>query len=187
MPTATPGELAAAIIDCIQAGARVINLSLALADPSTRGEPVLEEALNQAARRSVIVAAAAGNQATLGSSAITRHPWVIPVVACDGRGRPMSVSNLGSSIGRNGLIAPGDAITSLSAGGQALTLTGTSVAVPFVTGTVALLWSVSPSASASQIKLAVSRASRPRRASVVPPLLNAAAAYESLLALNGRK
>ena len=66
------------------------------------------------ARRGVIVVAAAGNQGTLGSSAITRHPWVIPVVACDRRGRPMSESNLGSSIGRRGLTAPGDAITSLS-------------------------------------------------------------------------
>ena len=47
--------------------------------------------------------AAAGNQGTLGSSAITRHPWVIPVVACDLRGRPMNESNLGSSIGRRGL------------------------------------------------------------------------------------
>ena len=33
MPSATPTELAAAIIECIDAGARVINLSLALAQP----------------------------------------------------------------------------------------------------------------------------------------------------------
>ena len=138
MPSATPQELAAAIIECIDAGARVINLSLALAQPSTKGEQALEEALNQAVRRGVIVVAAAGNQGTLGSSAITRHPWVIPVVACDLRGRPMNESNLGSSIGRRGLSAPGDGITSLGAEGQSLTLGGTSVAVPFVTGAIAL-------------------------------------------------
>ena len=85
MPSASPEELAAAIIECIAAGARVINLSLALVQPSTKGEQSLAEALNQAARRSVIVVAAAGNEGTLGSSAITRHPWVIPVVACDRR------------------------------------------------------------------------------------------------------
>jgi len=79
MPSATPQELTAAIIDCIDAGAQVINLSLALAQPSTKGEQALEEALNRAVRRGVIVVAAAGNQGTLGSSAITRHPWVIPV------------------------------------------------------------------------------------------------------------
>ena len=181
MPSATPKELAAAIIECIDAGARVINLSLALAQPSTKGEQSLEEALNQAVRRGVIVVAAAGNQGTLGSSAITRHPWVIPVVACDLRGRPMNESNLGSSIGRRGLRAPGDGITSLGAEGQSLTLGGTSVAVPFVTGAIALLWSEFPSATAAQIKLAITQASTPRRASVVPPLLDAAAAYQVLL------
>jgi subtilisin family serine protease len=187
MPSATPKELAAAIIECIDAGARVINLSLALAQPSTKGERALEEALNQAVKRGVIVVAAAGNQGTLGSSAITRHPWVIPVIACNLAGRPTNESNLGSSIGRRGLSAPGDAITSLSAEGQPLTLGGTSVAVPFVTGAIALLWSIFPAATAAQIKLAITQASIPRRASVVPPLLNAAAAYQILLTTNTRR
>jgi subtilisin family serine protease len=187
MPSATPKELAAAIIECIGAGARVINLSLALAQPSAKGEQALEEALSQAVRRSVIVVAAAGNQGTLGSSAITRHPWVIPVVACDLRGRPMNESNLGSSIGRRGLSAPGDGITSLGAEGQPLTLGGTSVAVPFVTGAIALLWSEFPTATAAQIKLAITQASIPRRASVVPPLLDASAAYQILLTTNARR
>ena len=47
MPSATPRELAAAIIECIDAGARVINLSLALAQPSSKGEQALEEALDR--------------------------------------------------------------------------------------------------------------------------------------------
>jgi len=184
MPSATPLELAAAIIACVDAGARVINLSLGLAQPSTKGELALEEALDHAVRHGVIVVTAAGNQGTVGSSAITRHPWVIPVVSCDLSGRPMKESNLGSSIGRRGLSAPGDSITSLGSEGQSLTLGGTSVAVPFVTGTAALLWSEFPRATAAQIKLAVTNTNTLRRASVVPPLLNAAAAYEILLTEN---
>src|SRR5690606_18824505 len=117
--------------------------------------------------------AAAGNQGTLGSSAITRHPWVIPVVACDESGRPVNESNLGGTIGTRGLSAPGDAVTSLGTNGQAVTLGGTSVAVPFVTGAIALLWSEFPKATAGHIKLAVTQAVLPRRASVVPPLLDA--------------
>jgi subtilisin family serine protease len=187
MPSATPRELAAAIVECIHAGARVINLSLALAQPSTAGEQSLEDALDHAVRRGVIVVAAAGNQGTLGSSPITRHPWVIPVVACDVRGRPVNESNLGGSIGRRGLRAPGDGITSLGAEGQSLTLGGTSVAAPFVTGATALLWSAFPSAPAAHIKLAVTRASTPRRPSVVPPLLDAAASYQLLSALSARR
>ena len=103
MPSATPEELAQAILDCLDAGARVLNVSAALAQPSIKSERALEEALDQAARRGVIVVVAAGNQGTLGSTAITRHPWVIPVVAYDLQGRPMDHSNLGSSIGRRGL------------------------------------------------------------------------------------
>ena len=49
MPSATPGELAAAVVDTVQAGARVINLSAAPAQPSSRGGRELEEALDYAA------------------------------------------------------------------------------------------------------------------------------------------
>ena len=69
MPSATPLELAAAIIESINAGARVINLSLGLAQPSTKGEQALDEALNRAVRRGVIEVAAAGNQGA---------PWAVP-------------------------------------------------------------------------------------------------------------
>lgn len=187
MPSATPKELATAIIECIEADARVINLSLALVLPSTKGEQALEEALDYAVKRGVIVVAAVGNQGTLGSTAITRHPWVISVVACDLRGRPMNESNLGSSIGRRGLSAPGDSITSLGSGGQYLTFGGTSVAVPFVTGAIALLWSEFPAATAAQVKFAITQATTQRRASVVPPLLDAEAAYHILLPANARR
>src|SRR5262245_36680931 len=187
MPSAAPQELATAVIECMEAGARVINLSLALTQTSSKAEQALEGVLNQAITQSVIVVAAAGNQGTLGSSAITRHPWVIPVVACDVLGRPTNESNLGGSIGRRGLTAPGDAITSLSAAGQPLTLGGTSVAAPFVTGTIALLWSEFPGATAAQIKLAISQISAQRRASVVPPLLDATIAYQFLLTASARR
>jgi subtilisin family serine protease len=115
MPSASAGDLAEAIVDVIDAGARIINLSAALQGPSPRGERSLQEALDYALRRGVVVVAAAGNQGAVGSSAITRHPWVIPVVAYDLRGRPMVSSNIGSSIGRCGLGAPGEAIKSLAA------------------------------------------------------------------------
>ena len=178
MPSATPEELAQAILDCIDAGARVLNVSAALAQPSIKSERALEEALDQAARRGVIVIVAAGNQGTLGSTAITRHPWVIPVVGYDLQGRPMNHSNLGSSIGRRGLGAPGDRITSIGANGKPLTLGGTSAAAPFVTGAIALLWSEFPTATATEMKFAATQAYIPRRTTVVPPLLDAWAAYQ---------
>lgn len=187
VPSATPQELAAAIIECIDAGARVINLSLALAQPSINRIGALEDAFDRAVKRGVIVVAAAGNQGALGGSAITRHPWVIPVVACDDRGRPTNDSNLGGSVGRQGLSALGASVTSLGAEGEPLTLGGTSVAAPFVTGAIALLWSEYFGASAGQIKHAVTQLALRRRASVVPPLLDAEAAYRALAIKTGRR
>jgi subtilisin family serine protease len=175
------------MIESIEAGAQVLNLSVALAHPSSRGQCDLEEALNYAAQRGVIVVAAAGNQGALGSSPITRHPWVLPVAAYDRAGRPMTQSNLGQSIGRRGLGAPGDQITSLGAEGNPLTFGGTSAAAPFVTGTVALLWSAFPAATAAEIKVAVTHASAARRTAVVPPLLDAWAAYQRLGTSPGRR
>jgi len=178
MPSAMPEELAQAILDCIDAGARVLNISAALAQPAIKKERALEEALDQAARRGVIVVVAAGNQGTLGSTAITCHPWVIPVVGYDLEGRPMNHSNLGSSIGRRGLGGPGDQITSIGANGKPLILGGTSAAAPFVTGAIALLWSEFPTATAAEMKFAATHAYIPRRTTVVPPLLDAWAAYQ---------
>ncbi|GIL18950.1 MAG: peptidase S8 [Candidatus Jettenia sp.] len=178
MPSTTPQELAGAIIECIEAGSHVLNLSVALAQPSSRGERELEEALDYAVKRGVIVVAASGNQGTLGSSAITRHPWVIPVVASDLQGRPISESNLGSSIGRKGLCAPGVDVTSLGTEEKPLTLGGTSVATPFVTGAIALLRSEFPAATAADVKFAITQAGMRRRNTIVPPLLDAWMAYQ---------
>ncbi len=187
MPSAKPEELADAIFDGIRAGAQVLNISAAIGQPSSKSERALEEALDQAARRGVIVIVAAGNQGTLGSTAITSHPWVIPVVAYDALGRPLGQSNLGSSIGRRGLGAPGDKITSLGAGSKPLTSGGTSAAAPFVTGAIALLWSEFPNASATDLKLAITQTSSGRRNTVVPPLLDAWMSYQSLLTTNARR
>jgi subtilisin family serine protease len=180
MPSATPEELAEAIVDSVEAGAKVINLSAALAQLSLKGENKLEQALDYAAQRGAVTVAAAGNQGMVGSSVITRHPWVIPVTACDLQGRLLGQSNLGSSIGRRGLSAPGENITSLGTNGKPQTLGGTSAAAPFVTGTIALLWSQFPSARAAQIKLAVVQAGKPGRRSIAPPLLDAWGAYQSM-------
>jgi subtilisin family serine protease len=181
IPSATPEELAAAIIECVDAGARLVNLSAALAQvPSSRGERALGQALDHAASRGAIVVTAAGNQATVGSTAITRHPSVIAVVACDCRGRPLNESNFGNSIGRRGLSAPGEGITSLGTDSKAVPSGGTSVAAPFVTGTIALVWSEFPDASAGLLRVAVTQAHTQRRPTVVPALLNAWAIHANM-------
>ena len=187
MPSATPEDLASAILACIRAGAKILNLSLALTRSFAKGERALREALDHAANEGVIVVAAAGNQRSVGGTSITRHRWVVPVAACDGQGNPTRETNLGHSMGLRGLRAPGEAIESLGVDGKPLKLGGTSVAAPFVTAAFALLWSEFPSASAAEIRSAVTRAIAERRTTVTPPLLNAWAAYGLMNARANRR
>jgi subtilisin family serine protease len=181
VPTATAEELADAIADCVDAGANVLNVSAALVAAPIAAERALDDALGHAVRRGAIVVAAAGNQGAMAGSVITRHPWVIPVAAYSGAGRPLAQSNMAGSIGRRGLGAPGEGVASLVPGGASVAAAGTSIAAPFVTAAAALLWSVAPWATADEVKGALlgSSATR-RRRTIAPPLLDAWGAYEVL-------
>jgi subtilisin family serine protease len=177
--SAPPDELASAIVETVDAGARILNLSLAIAPSTVAEERSVQEALYEALRRGLIVVAAAGNQGTIGSSVITRHPSVIPVVAYDLQGQLAPNSNLGHSIGQRGVGGPGEGVISLGADGDSRRFAGTSAATAFVTGAIALLWSEFPEAAAADLLFAVSK-STSRRLSVVPPLLNAWGAFDIL-------
>jgi subtilisin family serine protease len=178
-PTATSQELAAAIVDCLENGVRIINLSATVAYAHSSDGRKLVEALDAATRQRTIVVAAAGNQGVVGSSAITRHRAVIPVVSYSRAGRPISGSNLGASIARRGLGAPGDGIRSLVPGHGSVRAGGTSAAAAFVTGAVGLIWSEFPGASAASIRSALADAAG-RGRGVVPPLLDAWGAYRAM-------
>lgn len=178
MPSASPRVLGEAIFDCIDSGANIINLSVSLTHLA-KDSGMLKDALDYAARKEVVIVAAAGNQGVIGSSIITHHKWVIPVVACNLKGIPIEQSNLGGSIGKHGLMAPGENITGIRADGDSITLGGTSIATPFVTGAIALLWSEFSNANANEIKFAISNIDRHKK-SIVPPLLNAFSSYQFL-------
>jgi subtilisin family serine protease len=177
-PRASMEELANALNECVRAGARVVNVSAGLSG-ALATDVGLRDVLDHALRSGVVVVAAAGNAATVGGSTLTRHPAVIPVVACDSRGQPLGLSSLSFSIGRQGLLGPGDRVVSTAAGGGFGEISGSSAAAPFVAGTLALLWSLFPAASAAQLRIAVA-GNGSRRPSLVPRRLDAEAIYRRL-------
>ena len=184
---ATPEVLARAIVECMDAGARVLNVSGAILSSAIAANEYLQNALGEASRRGVLVVAAAGNQASVGRSAITGHPWVLAVVGYGRNGRPLDGANLGRSIGRYGVGAPGEDITSLDPAGGTATMSGSSFAAPFVSGAAALLWSLVPSASAQEIRAALADPLGHPRKTIIPPLFDAWAAVESLMGQHRRR
>ncbi|MGA7414500.1 MAG: S8 family serine peptidase [Bryobacteraceae bacterium] len=180
-PSATPDQLAAAVVAVVQAGARVVNLSVGLSGSySAVGERGLENAFNYAASRGAICVAAAGNEGTVGGSSLIRHTAVIPVAGCDSYGWLAPSSNLGTSIGVRGLRAPSE-VPSLSSGGGP-SISGTSVSAALVTGAIALLWSEFPRAAAGAVRAAITRLGLAGKRTLVPPLLDAWGAYEAMAA-----
>ena len=154
-PTVTEETLALAIHESINEGAKIINMSIGLSSP--RGEPVaqLYEAYDRAQQAGVLLVGASGNQSASEVNSIFKHPWVIPVAAMDERGNIEPQSNRGAWVAEHGLLASGSNVTSTAAGGGYQKMTGTSVATPFVSGVLALLWSQYPNASAETLRNAI--------------------------------
>jgi hypothetical protein len=168
----TPGQLARAIVETVDAGARIINLSLGVIPTDTSVDRELDEACDHAARRGVILVGAAGNQARVGFLPLLNHPWVIPIVSCDFTGRVTPESNLSPAIGKRGLRAPGVSILTAAPGGNYAPISGTSAATAIATGSMALLWSESPATPALDLRAAVLLSAGQQRRSLVPPLLD---------------
>ncbi len=111
-------------------GVGVVNLSLI--GPSNL---LLEAAVAAAARRGLVLVAAAGNDGASSAPAYpAAYPSVIAVAAVDRRGRPYGRGNRGAYIY---VSAPGVDVWGADARGGEAFWTGTSFAAPFVTANVA--------------------------------------------------
>lgn len=135
------------IAQCVTAsadrGATVINMSLGGSSSST----ALDNAIKAVIARGVVVVAAAGNSNTSSPSYPGCSPGVIGVAATDvGDGRA-SFSNHGPCVD---VAAPGVDILSSVPGGAWQTMSGTSMAAPFVAGAAALALAVGNQPAAVQ-------------------------------------
>jgi subtilisin family serine protease len=138
-------NIAAGIIWAAKHGADVINLSLAGAYPAT----VVSDAIQFARNHGVVVVAAAGNEGSRHKFYPAAFPGVISVAATSNTDRLYSWSNRGTWVK---VAAPGCAYTGSTGPIRWTWWCGTSFATPVVAGTAALVISLRPGLSRSQVE-----------------------------------
>jgi thermitase len=129
-------------------GAKVINLSLGGSEFSV----VLEDALEQAYGQGCLIVAAAGNDGASGVDYPARYPEAIAVAATDRYDQRASFSDYGPEIE---LAAPGVEIYSTLWTRSSHTYgwkQGTSMSTPHVAGLAAVVWSVCPGMTNSDLR-----------------------------------
>ena len=135
-------DLARAILQAVEAGAHVINISGGQLVPTSEAEPVLAKAIQACAEQNVLLIAAAGNDGCDCLHVPAAVDSVLSVGAMDARGEPLGVSNWGESYRTHGILAPGQGILGAVPGGGVSAKSGTSFAAPIVSALAALLLSV---------------------------------------------
>ncbi len=124
--------VAEGIMTAVDKGAQVINISLG----SFGSSLMLQNAVQYAVNRGVVIVAAAGNEQLNQLAFPAAYPGVISVGAVDAQRKQAYFSNSGKGLT---LAAPGVGIVSAYPGGQVVVGSGTSQATAITTGAVATL------------------------------------------------
>jgi membrane-anchored mycosin MYCP len=150
--TGIPNDtIVTAIRDAVEAGASVINLSLAAGNT-----PALQSAVQFAEASNVVVVAAAGNDNSPGVSQGVVYPAAYPGVLSVGEvEQDGSLGSLSDTVTPVTVTAPGVGVTGAYPGAYpdaySTDDTGTSFATAFVSGVAALVRSAYPSLTAAQV------------------------------------
>jgi cyanobactin maturation PatA/PatG family protease len=156
-------DLARALLQVVQAGANIINISGGEFSPSGAAHPLLADAVRACARQGALIVAAAGNQGCDCLHIPGALPSVLAVGAMDAHGKPLPFSNWGGIYKSQGILAPGENILGAKPGGGIATASGTSFATAIVSGVAALM-----------LSLQLKRGQKPDTASVRNALLQSA-------------
>jgi Subtilase family len=135
--------LAAGIEAAVNAGAKVINISLGAYQNSS----LLTQAIDYAYANGAVIVAAAGNDQAAQLTYPAADPRVISVGAVDALGQQLTFSNSGSQLQAT---APGLDLQTAWPGDQIVSFDGTSGASPLMAGAIAAVMSQYPNLSAQQ-------------------------------------
>jgi Subtilase family len=126
--TTTTFDVANGVVQAINNGATILNMSLG----STGNSQVLQNVISQASQQGVAMYAAAGNDPVTTPTYPAAYPGVVAVTASDPSGGIASYANRGSFVQ---IIAPGDNVVPFD--GQNYMVEGTSTSTAIVSGMAA--------------------------------------------------
>jgi hypothetical protein len=126
--TTSTFDIANGVVQAINNGASILNLSLG----STGNSQVLQNVIAQAVQQGIPIFAAAGNEPVTTPTYPAAYPGVTAVTASDSSGGIASYANRGSFVK---MIAPGDNVVSYD--GQNYLVEGTSTSTALVSGMAA--------------------------------------------------
>ncbi len=144
----TYSAVANGITWAVDAGARVIALGMGCRACSSHA---VSDALDYASRSGALILAPAGNNGPCDECVMfpARHVAVMAVACTTREDVACGFSASGSDVE---IAAPGDSVLSTAPGDRYETRSGTSMSVPHVAGTAALLLSHAPSLSAAELR-----------------------------------
>ena len=122
--------VAKGIVEAVDQGADIINLSLGGMDSSI----VMDNAIEYAKLNNVLMVSAVGNEGVQGVSFPARHKDVVAVASVDAKSRVSTFSNYGDEVD---IAAPGVGVITAWEENEFIHFSGTSIATAFVTGALA--------------------------------------------------
>ncbi|MCH5583616.1 S8 family peptidase [Shimazuella sp. AN120528] len=144
--SANLSDLLSAINWCIEKRMHIINMSFGMEMVSES----LKKAIMIAHRKKIVMVAATGNQGLKNSIDFpARFPETIAVTSIGMNNRISPFGNRGKGVD---IAAPGEKIPSAWLGQTTKEMSGTSMAVPHVSGTIALMLQLNPNLNPEQIR-----------------------------------
>jgi len=122
--------LAQGIVQAVDYGAQVINISMG----SYGDSALVKNAVEYAQSRGAVVVAASGNEGLAQSAYPAAYDGVVAVGAVDARGDHLLFSNSASNLS---LVAPGYGVYATGTNGETLSFSGTSASTPIAAGALA--------------------------------------------------